>query len=472
MSTIDALATGFSLDLIGSTQEEISSVAISSHHIRPGGLFIAVQGAKSHGLDHLQDAVDRGAVAVLSDRASNTELPQLIHPNPRQIAGELSAMVYGTAGLGLKVFGVTGTNGKTSTSIFLYRLLEQMGVPSGLSSSAMSLVAGKAVTGDLTTPEAPRLHWLMREMSNHGARAVVIEVSAQALVRNRVDGVVFDVSGFTNLSRDHLDDFDSMQSYLQAKSRLFSSNLSRHCVINCEDAFGQQMLDAVQSPAVGIGEGLDYQVKENNGNLKIAGKNHLDTKTDVGPLMSKNLGLAIVMLLEAGFEAERIAAAVESADLTVPGRLQRVTNSAPAVFIDYAHTPAAVAAACEEVSRIYPRFTLVLSASGDRDAGKRVEMGLAGGKLAANVVVTDQHPRSEDPALIRGAVLSGLLQQLPPERVFEVADPGDAIAKALDLAQSGEAILWCGPGHLKYREVKGEKIPFDAIEVTKAALKI
>ncbi len=472
MSTIDALAKHFNLEVIGSAGTEVTSVAITTDHATPGSLFIAVQGANSHGLDHLDSAIANGAVAVLSDRPSSTQLPQLIHSNPRQIAGELSAMVFGTKDLDLKVFGVTGTNGKTSTAIYLHRLLEQLGIPSGLSSSALSLVAGEAVSGDLTTPEAPRLHWLLREMARNGAKAAVIEVSAQALVRNRVDGVLFDVAGFTNLSRDHLDDFDSMQDYLRAKSRLFTSRFSKRSVICCEDEFGEEMLKLVESKAVGIGKGLDYQAEEVNGGLLVRGKTTLSASSELGPLMAKNLSLAVVMLLEAGFEAEKIASAVEAADLSVPGRLQQVAGSASAVFIDYAHTPAAVAAACQEVSRRYPKFTLVLSASGDRDPGKRLEMGMAGGSLAYRVVVTDQHPRSEDPALIRSAVLEGVLNSLPIDRVFEVPNPAEAIVKALDLTERGEAILWCGPGHLKYREVKGVKIPFDAVEATKAALKI
>jgi UDP-N-acetylmuramoyl-L-alanyl-D-glutamate--2,6-diaminopimelate ligase len=203
MSTIDELAEQFNLELIGSSDQVITSVAISSHHVSPGSLFIAVQGANSHGLEHLADAISNGAVAVLSDRSAETSIPQIMHPNPRLIAGDISAKIFGTANLGLKVFGVTGTNGKTSSAFYLYRLLEKMGVPAGLSSSALSLVAGEVVEGDLTTPEAPRLHWLLSEMAKQGAKAAVVEVSAQALARNRVDGVVFDVAGFTNLSRDH-----------------------------------------------------------------------------------------------------------------------------------------------------------------------------------------------------------------------------------------------------------------------------
>ncbi len=471
MSTIDELAEQFNLELIGSSDQMITSVAISSHHVSPGSLFIAAQGANSHGLEHLADAISKGAVAVLSDRSAETSIPQIMHPNPRLIAGDISAKIFGTANLGLKVFGVTGTNGKTSSAFYLYRLLEKMGVPAGLSSSALSLVAGEVVEGDLTTPEAPRLHWLLSEMAKQGAKAAVVEVSAQALARNRVDGVVFDVAGFTNLSRDHLDDFDSMSSYLEAKSKLFKSGLSKQAVINCEDSFGEQMLEAVKVPTVGIGTGLQYQVNESDGLIAIAGKANFNLKTSVGPLMVKNLGLAIVMLLEAGYNQQQITKAAEEADLSVPGRLQKVDGSNPSVFIDYAHTPAAVAAACAEISRLYPNFTLILSASGDRDPGKRNEMGIAGGKLATRVVVTDQHPRSEDPAIIRAAVIAGVLGHLPAESVVEVADPTLAIRKAVDLTKSGEAILWCGPGHLKYREVKGVKLPFDAFEATKVALK-
>jgi len=199
MRTTSEIAEAFGLELLGQeqlgqeqlsdNQVKISSVAISSIDIQPGSLFIAVQGQKAHGIDFLASAIAAGAVAVLSDRAVQTDLPLFIHPDPRLIAGSLSAFVMETMDLGLQIFGVTGTNGKTSTAFYLHQLLLQLGVQAGLSSSAFTQIDQERAESTLTTPEAPQLHWLLSQMAGAGAKAAVVEVSAQALVKNRIDGV-------------------------------------------------------------------------------------------------------------------------------------------------------------------------------------------------------------------------------------------------------------------------------------------
>jgi len=448
-------------------------VAISSLDILPGALFVACQGDNAHGIDFLPSAITGGAVAVLSDRPVQTELPLLIHPNPRLITGALSAFVMGTMELGLQIFGVTGTNGKTSTAFYLHQILLELGVQAGLSSSAFTQIRQEQIQSPLTTPEAPRLHWLLSEMASAGATAAVVEVSAQAIVRNRVDGVIFDVAGFTNLTRDHLDEFGSMDNYLSAKALLFSSQFSKRAVINVEDEFGQQMLDSVnqQSPGdlTSIGSNRDYDFELANAGVRIFGKHELFLACDLGPLMAKNLVLAVVMLLDAGYKPASIESAVPLITQVVPGRLQLVGDAQPHVYLDYAHTPQAVELAVHELSEKYPELVVLLSASGDRDPGKRIEMGRAAAKYASHVFVTDQHPRSEDPATIRAGLIAGILETQPSEFVSEVGDPQSAISQAVNSTGVDGAILWCGPGHLKYREVAGKKLPFDAsLEVRRA----
>ena len=470
MKTTSELASKFNLELTGSPEVEIVSVAMDSSQVTAGCLFIAVQGAKSHGLDYLDQAVANGAVAVLSDREVAADLPSLRHSDPRAIAGQVAAEVFGTADLGLRVFGVTGTNGKTSTSFYLQQLLQGMGVRTGLSTSASTNFEDHQFESHLTTPEAPRLHWLAAETAKLGAQALVIEVSAQALARHRVDGMHFEVAGFTNLSRDHLDDFGSMDEYLSAKRELFTNKFSDSAVISVEDDFAKQLLEGLEIAGVGIGDGLQYQLQKTDHGLKITGKQNLELNLEIGPLMAKNLALAVIMLLEAGFDARELTSAAEAMEIQVPGRLELVGPGLPHVYVDYAHTPAAIDAAGRELKSKYPELTIVFGASGDRDPGKRSEMAVAAAKYGDILVVTDQHPRSEDPALIRKTLLDAALQQTNSDRIFEVADPAEAIAKAVNITASGGAILWCGPGHLTYREVKGQKLPFDAIAVARKAL--
>ena len=410
----------------------------------------------------------------MSDRPVKSDTPVLMHPDPRSIAGQISAFVMGTMDVGLQIFGVTGTNGKTSTVFFLHQLLLHMGVKAGLSSSAFTQIDKHRVDSALTTPEAPRLHHLLLEMADADAKAAVVEVSAQALVRHRVDGLVFDVAGFTNLTRDHLDEFGTMENYLSAKAALFTRKFSGRSVINVEDRFGEQMLELARAESlegsVGIGQNQDYSFEVTAAGIKITGRQELLLALHIGPLMSKNLVLAAVMLLEAGYSAKAVAAAALEMETLVPGRLQLVSETTPHIYLDYAHTPQAVELAAQELSDKYSKLVIVLGASGDRDSGKRIEMGRAAGKYADHIVVTDQHPRSEDPALIRAALMAGILEVSPASSISEIDDPALAISRAVDLVGAGGAILWCGPGHLKYREVKGKKLPFDAYLQARKAL--
>ena len=476
MRTTSEIAEAFDLGIPAGNQVEITSVAISSLDVVPGSLFIAVQGEKTHGADFLSAAIAAGAVAVLSDRSVKADIPVLLHADPRSIAGHVSAFVMGTMSLGLQVFGVTGTNGKTSTVFYLHQLLLQMGVKAGLSSSAFTQIDIQRAESALTTPEAPRLHRLLSEMANSGAKAAVVEVSAQALVRHRVDGLVFDVAGFTNLTRDHLDEFGSMENYLSAKASLFTQKFSRRSVINVEDRFGEQMLELAraQSPehSVGVGHDQDYSFEQTLTGINITGKQELFLAGDLGPLMAKNLALAAIMLLEAGYSPTAVGAAALDIETLVPGRLELVSDTEPHIYLDYAHTPQAVELAAQELGDKYPKLVVVLGASGDRDPGKRVEMGRAAAKFASHIVVTDQHPRSEDPALIRASLIAGILEIRPEDFISEIDDPALAISKAVDLVGVGGAILWCGPGHLKYREVKGKKLPFDAHLQARKALNL
>jgi len=476
MRTTSEIAEAFGLGVLVGDQVDITSVAISSLDVVPGSLFIAVQGELGHGMDFLPAAIAAGALAVLSDREAQANIPLLIHPNPRSIAGDVSAFVMETMNLGLQIFGVTGTNGKTSTAFYIHQLLLEMGVKAGLSSSAFTQIDDRRAESALTTPEAPRLHCLLSEMADSGAKAAVVEVSAQALVRHRVDGLVFDVAGFTNLTRDHLDEFGSMENYLSAKASLFTQKFSRRSVINVEDRFGEQMLELAhaQSPgsSVGIGHDQDYSFEQTPTGIKITGKQELFLARNLGPLMAKNLALAAIMLLEAGHSPRAVADAAIDIETLVPGRLELVSETEPHIYLDYAHTPQAVELAAKELSEKYSKLLIVLGASGDRDPGKRIEMGRAAAKFANHIVVTDQHPRSEDPAVIRAALIAGILEMRPESFISEIDDPALAVSTAVDLVGVGGAILWCGPGHLKYREVKGKKLPFDAHFEARKALNL
>ncbi|MEY4558958.1 MAG: hypothetical protein RL024_1116 [Actinomycetota bacterium] len=444
---------------------EITSVALASNLCRPGSLFIATQGLKHHGLDFLDQAISQGAVAVLADREVDG-ITSLVHPDPKSIAGEISDLVYGTRASGMKLFGVTGTNGKTSTTNYLHQLLLGMGVSSGMSASTSRIVGTEELPAALTSPEVTELHDLLAQMRAVGAHHAAIEVSAQALIRHRVDGVQFEVVGFSNLSRDHLDDFSTMDEYLSAKAELFTSKYAKKGVVLVEDEFAQKLLGMSEIPVVGIGDGLDYSYSYQDQQLIISGKQALNVHFSQGGLMAKNLVLALVVLLEAGFSSNELETAASSSELYVPGRLELVSESKPHVYVDYAHTPAGVESAVMEIKQRYPNLTLILGASGNRDQGKRTQMGIAGSK-ADLLIITDQHPRDEDPATIRHALIAGASTNMDAGRILEIPDPAQAIKKAVLETAEDSAVLWCGPGHLTYREIAGKKVPFDARALAK-----
>ena len=461
------LAQKFSLSRSGD-DVEISSVALASSSCRPGSLFIATQGLKHHGLDFLDQAIANGAVAVLSDREV-AGLPSLVHPDPKSIAGEISDMVYGTSASGMTLFGVTGTNGKTSVTNYLHQVLLGLGKPAGMSASTSRIVGTTELPAALTSPEVTELHDLLAQMRESGAHHAAIEVSAQALIRNRVDGVLFEVVGFTNLSRDHLDDFSTMEQYLAAKAELFTKKFAQKGVVLVEDEHARKLFDTAGIPVVGIGEGLHYSYSYQADQLTISGKHELSVHFSQGELMSKNLVLALVMLMESGFSATELEAAVIASQLYVPGRLELVSESKPHVYVDYAHTPAGVESAVLEIKNRYPTLTLVLGASGNRDQGKRSEMGIAGSK-ADLLIITDQHPRDEDPATIRHALITAAATNMDAGRLLEIPDPAQAIKRAVLETAEDSAVLWCGPGHLTYREIAGQKVPFDARKIAREAV--
>ena len=465
MRTTSELSDKFSLELNGDAELEISGVSISTSHLSSNSLFIAVQGANSHGLDHLEAAIANGAIAVLSDRKIELAIPVLYHPNPRLIAGQVASEIYETDASNMLLYSVTGTNGKTSTVYFLRELLDAVGQSAGLISSAFSRVGQNVLPADLTTPEAPRTHQLLSQMRDSQQFSAAIEASAQGLSRHRLDGLRFRIAGFTNLSRDHLDDYPDMDSYLAAKAQLFTRDLSDKAVVFLGDDHSHSLYESIAIPKVAIGK--EYQFSFEKSHLRISGKAELSARLDISSLMAKNLALAIVMLLEDGYASDKLERALALIDTSVPGRLQRVSQSKPAIFVDYAHTPAAVEASAEELSKDFGELTIVLAASGNRDAGKRPEMAKAAVLHAKKIIVTDQHPRDEDPAEIRREVISGLQGF---ENFEEVADPAAAITRAIEMTSQDGAVLWCGPGHLKYREVRGQRIAFDALAIAREAL--
>ncbi|KIC58347.1 Mur ligase family protein [Microbacterium hominis] len=473
----------------------VSGVTLATDDVRPGDLFVALPGRNHHGAQFVGAAVAAGAAAVITDRAgaelsAGAGVPIAVVDDPRGILGEISAWIYGTDQNVPIMLGVTGTNGKTSVAHLLKAVLEQLGVVAGLSSTAERHIGSEVITSRLTTPEAPEFHALLAHMRERGVEAVADEVSAQALARHRVDGIVFDVAGFTNLTHDHLDDFGDLGTYLRAKLPLFTPERSRRAVVSLDSEYGAEVVAAARVPTttiitpalavepVAADWTVDIVAERQHGTTFALhgpdGQSLTTTVPVIGPHMASNAALAIVMLREAGYAWERLAAALDGRQIeaAVPGRTQRVSGeSGPAVYVDFGHSPDAFEKTLAAVRRITPgRVLMLFGADGDRDTTKRFDMGRTAALGSDILIITDHHPRHENPDDIRAELLTGARAAVSATEILEISPPERAIVEAISRVGDGDAILWAGPGHQDYRDIRGARVPYSARELARRAL--
>jgi len=486
-----ALVAQFGLNFAHAGEAELLGISMNTGDLRAGDLFVAMPGQKTHGAAFAARAIELGAVAIITDsvgfeQISNREVPIAIMEQPRKQLGALAAQVYGNLPLVMpKTFATTGTNGKTSTSYLLEAILRQLGQITGLTSTAERHIAGEVIVSRLTTPESPEMHALIARMREKKVESIAIEVSAQALTQLRVDGLIFDVAGFTNLSHDHLDDYGDMATYFAAKARLFSPEHARRGVICLDSSFGQQMVQSAQIPVVTISSNSEVtadwkvQVTEElpaRTAFKVTSPSGetLDSHIPIiGAHMAHNAALAIAMICESGVPFGDVARALEDGiKAYLPGRTERVTGkSGPDVFVDFGHSPDAFLNTLAAVRKVTKgKVIMLFGADGDRDATKRPDMAKVSARGCDILVITDHHPRFEDPASIRATLVSAAREERADLEIFEVSPPEDAIRKAVSLADEGDSILWAGPGHQDYRDIRGVRTPYSARQEARAAL--
>ncbi len=482
----------FGLDSVGQLDGvEITGVTVRSTEVEAGDLYVGIQGQNSHGAQYSKQAAESGAVAVLTDQAgaelaADSGLPLVIVESPRRALGDVSAWVYRTNEHPPLMLGITGTNGKTSTAYILEAILKQLGLVTGLSSTAERHIGEVSVVSRLTTPEASEMHALLARMRESEVRAVAVEVSAQALTKNRVDGLLFDVVAFTNLSHDHLDDYADMDEYFEAKLALFDPERGKRGVVSLDTAWGEKVVDRSRIPVTtissttGVAGAWNVEILDERASgveFTLTGPEGRSITTHVpliGRHMAANAALAVVMLVEAGFELEAIGQAIEHGiDAYLPGRTERVSGDrGPSVYVDFGHSPDAFLNTLDAVSKFTTgRVIMVFGADGDRDATKRHEMGRVASEGSDILVITDHHPRFEDPEAIRATLIEGANRAEHQAELHEVSPPEKAIRVAVALAQEGDSILWAGPGHQDYRDIRGERTPYSARAEAREALR-
>lgn len=464
------------LQLRGSDQTEILGLSLSSGSIEPGFLFAALKGMKADGHDHIPDAAARGAAAVLSERPPDSSaLPWIQVENGRRSLALCSANFYGHPSRRIKVVGITGTKGKTTTTYILESILKAAGRTPGVIGTIAYRGPGLEHPAERTTPEAPDLQKMLCTLIEHGASDCVMEVSSHSLSLCRVDGIDFTASVFTNLSGDHLDYHVSMENYFAAKKKLFDTGRQKQiAVINVDNPWGRKLQAATRLGVISYGleapalvraashrfsdHGMELNIEYPGGRMDIT-----------SPLLGKpnlyNILASVAAALALKITPRDIKSGVHSLQ-GVPGRFQNIPNNRGVrILVDYAHTDDALRNLLETTRELAPRrILLVFGAGGDRDKTKRPRMGKVASALADWTILTSDNPRSEDPMMILKDIESGM--EWSGGRNYEVEpDRRKAISRALLLAKPGDVVLVAGKGHEDYQILKDDVIHFSDSEV-------
>jgi UDP-N-acetylmuramoyl-L-alanyl-D-glutamate--2,6-diaminopimelate ligase len=466
----------------------ITGVTHDSHAVRPGDLYAAMPGSHTHGARFAAHAVAAGAAGVLTDEtgkllASRLDVPLLVVETPRAHLGAVSSWIYGEPSTRMRVLGVTGTNGKTTTSYLLDAGLRAAGETTGLIGTIETRIGDIGLPSARTTPEAPDLQALLALMVERGVGSVSMEVSSHSLALNRVDGTSFDVVAFTNLSQDHLDFHINLDDYFEAKARLFTPGFAPLGVVNIDDDHGRRLhrsapiaTTTVSTITTDADWSVSDVVADGTGSRFVVHGPGVEMATTIalpGDFNLSNALLAFATLVSAGVDPRDAAAGIADVSV-VPGRMEAVSAGQPFVaLVDYAHTPEAVVTLLTTVrSTTKGRVIVVLGCGGDRDRSKRPLMGAAAARLADVAILTSDNPRSEEPAQIVVAVLEGAMGVAAAQRgeVIVELDRRAAIAIAVKRARAGDVVVVAGKGHEQGQEVAGVVHPFDDRAVLRAEL--
>ncbi len=461
----------------------VSGIAQDSRRVRTGGLFVAIQGSREDGHRYLEDAVRRGARAVVVEHLPddawlerNRHITLVQVSDSRRALSLLAAAWYRFPARKLRLIGITGTNGKTTTAFLVRHLLAAQGEKVGLIGTVAYQLDGEEAPASHTTPDPVQLHQMLRRMVDRGCTSCVMEVSSHALEQERVWGLDFDVAVFTNLTQDHLDYHGTLEAYFQAKKKLFDG-LSSHAVAwyNTDDPSGKQMVANTVASVRAYGlehpsdipahvlsntlEGLELEIENRKGRFPL-----------VGRFNAYNLLAAYGVGCSLGMEPAEVFHLLQKAP-AVPGRFERVqVHGQPRVIVDYAHTPDAlenVLRTLRETGIPAEHLWCVFGCGGDRDQGKRHRMGAIAELLAGHVVVTSDNPRTEPPEEIIRMILKGMKH---PEQALVFPDRRKAIREAIERADAEDVVLIAGKGHETYQVVGTEHIPFDDREEARRAL--
>jgi len=484
--TLAELLQGFA----GAPAIPIQGISSDSRQLKPGDLFLACAGMSSHGLDYVGDAVSAGVAAIAWDSSTADSpagamgVPMVAVEGLAQHVGEIANRFYGRPSDAVRVIGITGTNGKTTVAWLIAQCLENLGHHCGYVGTLGTGIGEIEIGEGMTTPGVIELHQNLADFRDQGAEYAALEVSSHALSQNRIAGVALDTVMFTNLSRDHLDYHGDMQSYAETKARLFLESNAKHRIINLDSEFGTQLASRCGQEVVTVSTNFDRVV---NGRAYVFVRSVVATDSGSfvkvssywgdgefslplpGDFNVANAVIVLALLLQQGVPLDQACDVLSTVHAPL-GRMQRVAGplAAPAVYVDYAHTPAAIEVALRALrAHCKGQLWCVMGCGGDRDTGKRPHMGRAAERLADRVVITSDNPRGESPAEIIDDIVGGLANA---DHATIIEERAAAIAWAIGAAAAADVILVAGKGHENYQLIGDERRDFSDFGVASVAL--
>lgn len=458
------------LETQGDMTAEISAVTNSSREKVQQGLFFCIPGARFDAHDFAPQAIENGCCALVVERFLDIDVPQVKVSNGRAAMARIASAFYGHPAKEMKLIGVTGTKGKTTTSYMIKAIFEQAGYKCGLIGTTGNMIGAKRLPGSLTTPDPIELHRDLRQMADEGVQVVVMEVSAHAIDMHRLDGLVFEAGCYTNLSQDHLDYFHTMEQYFLTKKKFFTSGMVRNAALNADEETTPRVREDLTIPNLTFGICVaadlfarDIEINEEGVVFELQLQGMHPVKVDLrmpGMFNIYNAMAAASCAMILGVSAEDIRLGLESMT-GVPGRIEMLPTGTPyRIILDYAHSPDSLRSILQTVREFTRgRLIAVFGCGGDRDKGKRPIMGEIGAREADLCILTSDNPRNEDPMAILAAIEEGVKPVGKPYEVIE--NRREAIRRAMTVAQEGDIIVLAGKGHETYQDIRGEKRSFD-----------
>ena len=454
----------------GNMDVDIREITSSSRDRTEAGLFFCIVGARFDAHDYAYEAVDNGCAALIVEHFVQLPVPQVRVSNGRAAMARIAEAFYGFLSRQMRMIGITGTKGKTTTTYLLQSICEKAGLKCGIIGSTGTVVEDQHLDSKLTTPDPIELQKMLRMMADEGVKVVCMEVSAHAIDMARLDGMSFEVGCYTNLSQDHLDYFYTMDRYFETKKQFFTSGMVRNAALNADDETSERMKEGLSIPFITYGICVDSDVFARDIEITEEGARFMVQMhgMDQAYIRMRMTGMfnvynalaAASCAMIMGIEPEKIREGLEAVT-RVPGRIEVLQTGTPyKVILDYSHSPDAL----ENILKTVRQFTrkrviAVFGCGGDRDKGKRPMMGEIGGRLADHCILTSDNPRTENPTVILAAIEKGIK---PTGGSYEVIENRrEAIRKALRMAEDGDVIVLAGKGHETYQEIMGIKRPFD-----------